>query len=54
MNSKFRKINPEGLLFFDIETVRKQDVLDVDSTEFGLFQYKNRDKATGALMLSSL
>ena len=50
MNSKFRKINPEGLLFFDIETVRKQDVLDVDSTEFGLFQYKNRDKATGALM----
>ena len=52
MNSKFRKINPEGLLFFDIETVRKQDVLDVDSTEFGLFQYKNRDKATGALMPS--
>lgn len=50
MNQKFRKINPEGLLFFDIETVRKQDVLDVDSTEFSLFQYKNRDKTTGALL----
>lgn len=50
MNGKFRRINPEGLLFFDIETVRKQDVLAVDSTEFSLFQYKNRDKATGALL----
>jgi predicted PolB exonuclease-like 3'-5' exonuclease len=50
MNQKFRKINPEGLLFFDIETVRKQDVLDVDSAEFSLFQYKNRDKVTGKLL----
>ena len=50
MNEKFRKINPEGLLFFDIETVRKQDVLDVDSAEFSLFQYKNRDKVTGKLL----
>jgi len=52
MNQKFRKINPEGLLFFDIETVRKQDVLDVDSAEFSLFQYKNRDKVTGKLLPS--
>jgi len=50
MNKRARNTNPENLLFWDIETVRRQDVLDVNSDEFSLYQYKFRDRETGELM----
>ncbi len=50
MNKKARSTNPENLLFWDIETTRKQDVLDVNSEEFSLYQYKFRNRETGELM----
>ena len=40
----------EDLLFLDIECVRAQKELDINSYEFELFQYKNRDKVTGELL----
>lgn len=43
-------MNIEEMLFFDIETVRKQKDLDINSEEFDLFQYKNRHKETGELL----
>lgn len=41
------KINVEDLLVFDIETVSANEGLEIDSREFELFQYKNRDHVTG-------
>lgn len=50
MNKKSRNTTPESLLFWDIETVRRQDVLDINSDEFALYQYKFRNRDTGELM----
>jgi predicted PolB exonuclease-like 3'-5' exonuclease len=50
MNKKLRSTNPESLLFWDIETARKTEKLDVNSEEFSLYQYKMRNKDTGDLM----
>lgn len=50
MNVKSRNTNPENLFFWDIETVRRQKVLDVNSEEFNLYQYKFRNRDTGDLM----
>lgn len=50
MNAKSRNTNPENLFFWDIETVRRQKILDVNSEEFNLYQYKFRNRDTGDLM----
>lgn len=47
MNSKFRKIDIEKLVFFDIETAARNTVLDLDSKEFELYKWKLRNKETG-------
>lgn len=46
MNENLKKFNPEEILFFDIETVRANEELDINSKEFDLFQYKMRNKQT--------
>lgn len=53
MNNRIRNLNIEDFLGFDIETVRKNEVLDVNSDEFDLFQYKSRDKIKGTLPTES-
>lgn len=50
MNAKIMNTKVEDLLFLDIECVRSNKELDIDSYEFELFQYKNRDKTTGELL----
>jgi predicted PolB exonuclease-like 3'-5' exonuclease len=50
MNAKIMNTKVEDLLFLDIECVRAQKELDINSYEFELFQYKNRDKVTGDLL----
>ena len=50
MNTKIKNTNVEDLLFFDMECVRSQKELDVNSDEFVLFQYKNRNRETGELL----
>jgi 3'-5' exonuclease len=50
MNAKIMNTKVEDLLFIDIECVRAQKELDINSYEFELFQYKNRDKVTGELL----
>lgn len=47
MNKQVRGLNLEEILFFDIETVRRNKVLDVDSKEFELYAWSIRDKTTG-------
>lgn len=49
MNNKVRNIDIEKLLFFDIETVRRNDVLDLDSKEFELYAWSLRDKVTSEI-----
>lgn len=50
MNAKLKNTNIENLLFFDIETASKSKVLDVNSDEFGIYQYKFRNRETGDLL----
>jgi hypothetical protein len=50
MNERIRKLNGEKLLFFDIETTSRQKVLDINSEEFSLYQYKFRNRDTNELM----
>jgi hypothetical protein len=50
MNERIRKLDGEKLLFWDIETTRRQAQLDINSEEFGIYQYKFRNKETGELM----
>ena len=50
MNVLLRSFDPETLLFYDIETVRMNEELDVNSREFEMFQYKHRVKTTGELL----
>jgi hypothetical protein len=47
MNKNIRNLNLEEILFFDIETVRRNKVLDVNSKEFELYSWSIRDKTTG-------
>jgi len=49
MNNKIRKQDIEKLLFFDIETVRRQKELDINSKEYDLYAWKLRDKETSKL-----
>jgi hypothetical protein len=44
MNKTLKLINEESVLFFDIEVVRKNKELDLNSKEFELFQKKTRNK----------
>lgn len=50
MNKRIKELNIEDYLFMDTETVRASEIIDTDSTEFDLFQYKNRDRVTSALL----
>jgi predicted PolB exonuclease-like 3'-5' exonuclease len=50
MNSKIKALNIEKILFFDIETVRNNEELDLNSKEFDLYQKKNRLKDTDELL----
>jgi predicted PolB exonuclease-like 3'-5' exonuclease len=50
MNSKIKALNIEKILFFDIETVRNNEELDLNSKEFELYQKKNRLKDTDELL----
>ena len=49
MNNKIRKQNIEKLLFFDIETTRRNKELDLNSKEYDLYAWKLRDKETSKL-----
>ena len=49
MNNKIRKQNIEKLLFFDIETIRRNKELDINSKEYDLYSWKLRDKETSKL-----
>jgi len=49
MNKKTINIDPEGLLFLDIETVRRNKVLDINSAEYDVFAKTLRDKDTSDL-----
>lgn len=49
MNSKIRKINPESLLFFDIETARRNKELQIDTKEFDLYAWSIRNKETSEI-----
>lgn len=49
MNTSFKKINIEDVLFFDIECVRKNKELDENSKEFELYRKKIRDRNTDEL-----
>lgn len=46
MNTTFKKINIEDCLFFDGEMVSLNPELKIDSKEYDLWQWKNRDKNT--------
>lgn len=46
MNQQLKKINQERVLFFDMEDVRRNNELDVNSREFELFQKKTRNRDT--------
>ena len=50
MNQTIKKINEEKVLFFDLEVVRKNKELDINSKEFELFQKKTRNKETDELL----
>lgn len=49
MNLNFKRIPIEKTLFFDIETVRANETLNVDSKEFELYRKKIRNKDTDEL-----
>lgn len=50
MNQTIKRINEEKVLFFDLEVVRKNKDLDINSKEFELFQKKTRNKETDELL----
>ena len=49
MNLNFKRLPIEKTLFFDIETVRANETLDVNSKEFELYRKKIRNKDTDEL-----
>lgn len=46
MNKNIQKINIEDCLFFDIETVSRNEELTLDSREYELWQWKQRNRDT--------
>jgi len=50
MNQTIKRINEERILFFDLEVVRRNKELNLDSKEFELFQKKTRNKETDELL----
>lgn len=50
MNQTIKKVNQEQVLFFDLEVVRKNKELDVNSKEYELFRKKIRNKETDELL----
>jgi predicted PolB exonuclease-like 3'-5' exonuclease len=50
MNKTIKALDPSKILFFDIETVRNNKELDLNSKEFELYQKKNRIKDTDELL----
>ncbi len=50
MNQTIKRINEERVLFFDLEVVRRNKELSLDSKEFELFQKKTRNKETDELL----
>lgn len=50
MNNRVRNLNLEELIFMDIETISRNETLDVDSKEFELFQFINRNRDTDELL----
>lgn len=50
MNSRIEKQNIENVLFFDIETVSGSEELEIDSREYDLFEWKNRDRDTDEVL----
>lgn len=46
MNQTIKKVNQEKILFMDIEDVRRNKELDVNSREFELFRKKTRNRET--------
>lgn len=46
MNKDFQKIKEEKVLFFDSEIVRRSVELELDSTEYSLYQKKTRNRET--------
>ena len=49
MNISFKRLPIEKTLFFDIETVRLNNDLDVNSKEFELYRKKLRNRDTDEL-----
>lgn len=50
MNQTIKKVNEEKVLFFDLEVVRKNKELGINSKEFELFQKKTRNRETDELL----
>lgn len=46
MNQQFKKVDQERVLFFDLECIRRNKELDINSKEFELFQKKTRNRET--------
>lgn len=53
MNQTIKRVNEEQVLFFDLEVVRKNKVLDVTTKEYELFRKKTRNKDTDELLPES-
>ena len=49
MNNRVRRQDLEKLLFFDVETSRRNKELDINSKEYDLYAWKLRDKETSKL-----
>lgn len=49
MNNNLKRLDIEKILFFDIETARKNAELDINSKEFDLYQKKIRNRETDEL-----
>lgn len=50
MNKNLQKINIEDCLFYDAEFVSANEDIDIDSQEYDLWQYRNRNKETGEFL----
>lgn len=50
MNDQIRKINPESLIFFDIETASQVPILEENTEMFKVFRHKSRNKETEELL----
>lgn len=50
MNSRIMKTDVSNIIFADIECVRGSKELDLNSREFDIFQYKNRNRETGEFL----